>query len=149
MSTVGNSRISENYHFHGIWCVWFALSHKLAVYLSKALMIGCLLFDCIVKGYFIYYCFPIATFDWLLPCFHCVLLKRNRQQFFYSMHHSAFTACIFHAVNPDTLQSLRICKKTWLHNVLSPEFNLCCKTSNHRKHTSRLSSLKAKTPDLK
>lgn len=62
------------------------------------------------------------------------------------MHHSVFTVCVFHAVNPDSLQSLRMCKKTQLPNILSPEFNLSYKTSDHRKHTSRLSFLKAKTP---
>lgn len=36
-----------------VWCTWFVLSSKLPVYLSKALMIGYLLFNYILKGYFI------------------------------------------------------------------------------------------------
>lgn len=143
----GSSRISGHSPLHGVWRTWFALRSKQAVYLNKALMMGYLLLNCIIEGYFMYYCPPTATFDWMLPWFDHILLKRNKWQFLYSMHHSAFIACIFNAVNPDTLQSVRICKKTCLHNVLSPEFNLCYKTSHHRKHTLRLSSLKV-TPLL-
>lgn len=145
MSTVGSFRISKNYHLHGVWCTWFALSSKLAVYLSKALMIGYFLLNCIIKEYFIYYYSPTAIFDWMLPWFDRILLKRKKQQFLYGMHHSAFIACSFHAINPDTLQSLRMCKKSCLHNILSSDFYLCYKTSHHTKHTFRLSSLKAKT----
>lgn len=49
-------------YLHRVWCAWFAWSSKLPMRLSKALMIGYLLFNYILKGYFILYCPPTATF---------------------------------------------------------------------------------------
>lgn len=124
----------------------FGMLGLLPMYLSKALKLGYLPFNCIIKEYFIYYCSPTATLDCMLTWFDHSLLKRKKKPAVFIQH---APLCFYSLHFPDTLQLLRICKMIWLYNIFSTKLNLCYKISHHRKHTFRVRSLKSKNPCCK